>query len=352
MLDLARQAGRIAVDSGDPRLVGQAGVALETAQVVAMDVAARDQITAAITAAADPALTISESLTAVASDLTGLQVDRQVTWQEQELPSTGIQVVDNKITFTARGTFHVRAVVDGVYSPWVAVTALPKRRLASLAITDPVKVLKVTLTKGGSATVDVTQLPVVAKDQYGDPVDLASSTWVPTGTGLSVQGTTLTITAPGSYSLSLTSGAIRSNSLPVRATLVKRQLRFNTGGGTEVAPVTVPDGKIVWLGTYTTTRPGYIFTGWYADALPHDAGAQHRHDGRRHRVCRVAIGHPTKFPRSQAPTQRVGPTPVLRGDPAHDSRTWSCSFAGAPPPPRVAGYGSAALDGPDPGRTG
>lgn len=214
----------------------------------------------------DPGLTISESLHAVASDLTGLQVDRQVTWQAQELPSTGIQVFDNKITFTARGTFHVRAVVDGVYSPWVAVTALPKRRLASLAITDPVKVLKVTLTKGRSATVDLTQLPVVAKDQYGDPVDLASSTWVPTGTGLSVQGTTLTITAPGSYSLSLTSGAIRSNSLPVRATLVKRQLRFNTGGGTEVAPVTVPDGNIVWLGTYTTTRPGYIFTGWYADA--------------------------------------------------------------------------------------
>lgn len=195
----------------------------------------------------DPGLTISESLHAVASDLTGLQVDHQVTWQAQELPSTGIQVFDNKITFTARGTFHVRAVVDGVYSLWVAVTALPKRRLASLAITDPVKVLKVTLTKGGSATVDLTQLPVVAKDQYGDPVDLASSTWVPTGTGLSVQGTTLTITAPGSYSHSLTSGAIRSNSLPVRATLVKRQLRFNTAGGTEVAPITVPDGKIVWL---------------------------------------------------------------------------------------------------------
>ncbi|MCA0178057.1 MAG: InlB B-repeat-containing protein [Actinobacteria bacterium] len=214
----------------------------------------------------DPALTISESLTAVASDLTGLQVDRHVTWQAQELPSTGIQMVDNKITFTARGTFHVRAVVDGVYSPWVAVTALPKCRLASLAITDPVKVLTVTLTKGGSATVDLTQLPLVAKDQYGDPVDLASSTWVPTGTGLSVQGTTLTITAPGSYSLSLTSDAIRSNSLPVRATLVKRQVRFNTAGGTEVAPVTVPDGKIVWHGTYTTTRLGYTFTGWYADA--------------------------------------------------------------------------------------
>lgn len=52
----------------------------------------------------------------------------------------------------------------------------------------------------------------------------------------------------------------------MRATLVKRQLRFNTSGGTEVAPVTVPDGEIVWLGTYTTTRPSYIFTGWYADA--------------------------------------------------------------------------------------
>ncbi len=56
MLDLAREAGRLATGSGDPRLIGQAAVSLETAQVVAMDVASRDAIVAAIGEAADAGL--------------------------------------------------------------------------------------------------------------------------------------------------------------------------------------------------------------------------------------------------------------------------------------------------------
>ena len=214
----------------------------------------------------DEPLTIGGLLTPVLSDTTGLHVDRPVTWQARELPSSGIQVVDNKVSFTAAGTFHVRAVVDGVYSPWTAVTALPKRKLASLVIADPVKVLNVTLTKGGSANLDLTQLSVVAKDQYGEPFPLSASTWVPSGTGLSVNGTVLTVSAPGSFSLALTSGAVQSNVLPVRATLVRRQLRFNTAGGRVIAPRTFADGRVVYLANFVTTRPGYTFTGWYTDA--------------------------------------------------------------------------------------
>lgn len=213
----------------------------------------------------DPALTISGPLATVITDQSGLQVDRPVTWQAQELASSGVQVVDNKITFTTAGTFHVRAVVDGVYSPWVAVTALPKRALASIVIADPAKVLNVTLTKGGSATVDLTQLSVVAKDQYNDPFPLSSSTWIPSGTGLSVQGTVLTVSARGTFSVALASGTVRSNSLQVKASLVRRELRFNTAGGQVVAPRTVADGSVVALWKYRTKRPGYTFTGWYAD---------------------------------------------------------------------------------------
>ena len=215
---------------------------------------------------ADPALTVGGLLTPVLSDPTGLQVDRPVTWQAQELPSSGIQVIDNKVTFTAAGTFHVRAVVDGVYSPWVAVTALPKRALASIAIADPAQVLTVTLTKGGSATVDLTQLSVAAKDQYGAPFPLTASTWLPSGTGLSVAGTVLTVSAAGTSSLALTSGAVKSNSLPVKATLVNRVLKFNTTGGVVVAPQTVADGTVVDAGKIRTKRAGYTFTGWYTDA--------------------------------------------------------------------------------------
>ncbi|HNQ07431.1 MAG TPA: InlB B-repeat-containing protein [Tetrasphaera sp.] len=214
----------------------------------------------------DPELTISGPLTPVLSDTTGLQVDRPVTWQAQELPSFGIKVVDNKVTFTVAGTFHVRAVVDGVYSPWIAVTARPKRKLASIVIADPLKVLTVTLTKGGSATVDLTKLPVVAKDQYKQPFPLRTSAWIPSGAGLNVRGRVLTVTAAGSYALALKSGTVLSNSLPVRATLLRRQLRFNTGGGQVLAPRTYADGRVIDLGNFSTARSGYTFTGWYTDA--------------------------------------------------------------------------------------
>ena len=86
--------------------------------------------------------------------------------------------------------------------------------------------LNVTLTKGVSATVDLSQLSVTAKDQYGAPFALSASTWVPTGTGLSVQSNVLTVTAAGTYSLALRSGAVSSNSLAGKATLVVRQLNF------------------------------------------------------------------------------------------------------------------------------
>ncbi len=214
----------------------------------------------------DPGLTISGALSAVLSDSTGLEVDRPVTWQAQELPSRGIQVVDNKITFTATGTFHVRAVVEGVYSPWVTVTAMPKRALASIAIADPALVLNVTLTKGGTATVDLTKLSVVAKDQYNAPFALTSSTWVPSGTGLSVQGSVLTVSAAGTTSVALKSATVTSNSLAVKATLVTRQLKFNTTGGQVLAPQTFTDGTDVSLGKYKAKRSGYTFTGWYTDA--------------------------------------------------------------------------------------
>lgn len=122
------------------------------------------------------------------------------------------------------------------------------------------------MIKGGSAKVDLTKLSVVAKDQYNTPFPLATSTWVPSGTGLSVRGTVLTVTAAGTFRLILKSGTLRSNSLPVRATLVRRQLRFNSGGGQVVAPRTFADGRVVDLANYSTKRPGYTFTGWYADA--------------------------------------------------------------------------------------
>lgn len=135
-----------------------------------------------------------------------------------------------------------------------------------VVIADPTQLLTVTLAKCGSATLDLTRLSVVAKDQYSEPFALSTATWVPSGAGLSVQGHVLTVTAAGTTNLLLSSGGVTSNSLPVKATLVNRQLKFSTGGGQVVASQTVADGTFLDTGKVRTKRAGFNFTVWNADA--------------------------------------------------------------------------------------
>ena len=43
---------------------------------------------------------------------------RPVVWDAQELPTDGITVKNNQISFTKEGTFHVRAKTGEVFSDW------------------------------------------------------------------------------------------------------------------------------------------------------------------------------------------------------------------------------------------
>ena len=52
----------------------------------------------------------------------------------------------------------------------------------------------------------------------------------------------------------------------MRATLLRRQLRFNTAGGWSWRPRRMPTARLVDLGSVTTARSGYTFAGWYSDA--------------------------------------------------------------------------------------
>lgn len=219
----------------------------------------------------DPALTITGRLVPTVSDPTGQQVSRPVVWEQQELSSLGVQVAANKISFTRTGTFHVRAVVDGVRSPWIAVTALPKRHLASITIADPMHLLTTQLRKGGSYRVDLSRLTVVGRDQYGARFALPTKVWAASGgRAISVRGSVATVTAPGTYSIAVTSGRVRSNVLKVSATLMRHVVTFDSRGGTRFRSITVYDGTLVNLAGRRPVRRGYVFLGWYSDkALKH-----------------------------------------------------------------------------------
>lgn len=66
-----------------------------------------------------------DGLVATVYDSSGKEVDRSPAWEAQELESKGLKVeADGTIEASAAGTFHVRAVVDGVYSDWAEVVAV------------------------------------------------------------------------------------------------------------------------------------------------------------------------------------------------------------------------------------
>ena len=44
-------------------------------------------------------------------------------------------------------------------------------------------------------------------------------------------------------------------------------LTFNTNGGSAVANVTRDEGTVIDLSSYTSTKSGYTFDGWYSDSV-------------------------------------------------------------------------------------
>ena len=50
------------------------------------------------------------------------------------------------------------------------------------------------------------------------------------------------------------------------STTSKYTLRFVTNGGSALEPITAIKGTTIKLKDYVTTREGYTFAGWYADA--------------------------------------------------------------------------------------
>lgn len=56
-------------------------------------------------------------------DASGKEIDKKYVWEAQELPTKGMTLNGNKVSFTRAGTFHVRAVSGELESDWVSVTS-------------------------------------------------------------------------------------------------------------------------------------------------------------------------------------------------------------------------------------
>ncbi len=194
--------------------------------------------------AGDPAVAIEAAgLTAVVTDSTGKELDRPVMWEAKELESKGVLVENGQISFTKEGTFHIRATVDGIYSDWYEVSALPARVLAAIEIPTTME-----LDYYSAEELDPTAIPVTGKDQYGDAIAIPGALkWTVDAEELTAP--TLAFSGAAAYTLTAESGTIRSNELAL--TVVNTTPYGITVGAVEHGTVT-PDVNAAQVGTQIT----------------------------------------------------------------------------------------------------
>ena len=164
--------------------------------------------------AGDPAKAIEgkDGLTVEIRDPSMKKHSRPVVWDAQELPTDGITVKNNQISFTKEGTFHVRAKTGEVFSDWYEVTALPARKLTTITIPE-----MLTVDYKLEHTVNLAALQVSYKDQYGaDWTPIPPLTWSCADEGVSIdENGVLTIPSVGTYTVTAEGGGIASNTMTI-----------------------------------------------------------------------------------------------------------------------------------------
>ena len=169
--------------------------------------------------AGDPPLDLDalSTVSVIVYDATGKEVEHPVVWESQEVPSKGITVVNNQLTLTKTGTFHVRVRCGDKYFSWIEVTSLAARQLCSLGIADTTDPLTLGTwdLKNGDGALDLSRLTVSAFDQYGSPwSDLSGLQWsCSPATGTSISGSTLNVSQTGTYTVNAAIGSVQSNGL-------------------------------------------------------------------------------------------------------------------------------------------
>lgn len=161
----------------------------------------------------DPAKAIegTDGLTVEIRDPSGKKHSRPIEWDAQELESDGITVKNNQISFTKEGTFHVRAKTGKVYSNWYKVTALPARKLTTIAIPEAL-----TVDYKLEHTVNLDALQVSYKDQYGaDWTPVPTLTWSCTDENVTIENGVLTIPSVGTYTITAEGDGITSNIMTI-----------------------------------------------------------------------------------------------------------------------------------------
>ncbi len=156
----------------------------------------------------------ADGLSAVVEDSTGKNISRPIVWEAKEMPSEGVVIENDRISFTKAGTFHVRAKTGKVYSDWYEVTALPARKLNTIEIPK-----EVSIDYKYEQTVNLAELQVYYKDQYGDDwTNIPTLTWTCADEGTKVENSVLTVPSEGTYTVTATGDGVTSNTLTVTVT--------------------------------------------------------------------------------------------------------------------------------------
>ena len=156
----------------------------------------------------------TEGLSTVIEDATGKNISRPIVWEAKEMPSDGIKVENNRISFVKEGTFHIRAKTGNVYSEWYEVKALPARKLNTIDIPK-----EVSIDYKNEQTVNLAALQINYKDQYGDDwTNIPTLTWTCAEEGATVENDVLTVPSAGTYTVTVTGDGVTSNTMTITVT--------------------------------------------------------------------------------------------------------------------------------------
>ena len=161
-------------------------------------------------------------VSAYALDPDGLQTTVPITWVAQLSNGTVSIDADNVLTFQNPGENRIRAQWGNVHSDWLPVTVKEQKKLATLTLSDPGRLLE-TWRWSDSATsrsYDLTGLKLQCLDQFDEPMTAPDDlVWYVSKDGADAakidDPKAFTVTGPGVYALSVKSadGSIASNAL-------------------------------------------------------------------------------------------------------------------------------------------
>lgn len=167
--------------------------------------------------AEDPELNLSQLMKVEVINENDTLENRPVHWMVREEAMGGVQIVDDKISFSQPGTYHVRAYIGNVTSDWVTIQVTSKRELDTLQAVIPSDFAPCKLYyKTTPVRAELSKIFVHTLDQYGQYIETGDGKWKCEDENATIDGSTFTTDTIGTYKVYYEVSGIKSQEIEIQ----------------------------------------------------------------------------------------------------------------------------------------